>query len=99
METVILSPAHNHAKKWRVTFENGSHVEFGASGYEDYTIHHDPERQRRYIARHQSRENWTESGIKTAGFWSRWLLWNLPSLDESLNDIEQRWNIIVEEEQ
>ena len=54
-------------------------LSFGAVGYSDYTIHKDFERKERYVARQSKHEDWHKSGLYTAGFWSRWLLWNLPS--------------------
>ena len=39
-------------KKFRVTFENGEIVDFGARGYSDYTIHKNPLRMRSYVTRH-----------------------------------------------
>jgi len=31
----------------------------------------------------------------TKGFWSRWILWNKPTIDESINDIENRFGIKI----
>jgi hypothetical protein len=70
-------------------------VYFGAQGYSDYTKHKDPQRQRNYIRRHRSHENWNISGIHTSGFWSRWLLWNKPTLRESISDLERRFDVTV----
>jgi hypothetical protein len=76
-------------------------IHFGAKGMSDYTINRDPERKRLYLKRHdprgrvRARENWSKSGIQTAGFWSRWLLWNKPSLDESIRDIEKRFRVKI----
>ena len=67
-------------KKFRVILPDGRKIDFGAKGYSDYTIHKDKERMTRYIIRHQKRENWAKSGVATAGFWSRWVLWSEPSL-------------------
>jgi hypothetical protein len=61
-------------------FPDGYKVHFGRQGYSDYTKHKDKERMERYLTRHRRRENWTRSGAKTAGFWSRWILWSRPSL-------------------
>ena len=61
----------------------------------DYTLHKDPLRKERYIDRHQKRENWKKSGLRSAGFWSRWLLWNLPSLQASAKDLEMRFGVRV----
>ena len=69
-------------------------IKFGASGYSDYTIHKDKARRNRYIARHQARENWQDP--YTAGFYSRWLLWNKPTLQESIEDVKKRFGITIE---
>jgi hypothetical protein len=87
------SPIKN--KKFRVTFENKSYIDFGARGYSDYTKHKDSDRMERYLNRHRKRENWTKSGIKTAGFWSRWLLWSKPSIKNAKKLITQKFNIIL----
>jgi hypothetical protein len=65
---------------------------FGQAGYSDFTIHKDEERKLRYIKRHNS-ENWSKSGINSAGFWSKHLLWNLPTISSSYQDIKKRFNI------
>lgn len=70
-------------------------VHFGANGYEDYTIHRDKKRMKRYENRHRSRENWTKSGIETAGFWSKWILWNKPTLMSSIRDTEKKFNLKI----
>lgn len=84
-------------KKWRVVLLNEQgrehHVDFGATGYEDYTQHKDPKRKMLYMLRHKSREDWTKSGVFTAGFWSRWLIWNKSSISASLNDVKSRFGL------
>jgi hypothetical protein len=70
-------------------------VHFGAKGYSDYTLHKDPERMHRYTIRHQKRENWTKSGIYTAGFWSKWILWNKPSFRASVQDTSKRFGLNI----
>ena len=70
-------------------------IHFGAKGYEDYTIHMDKDRMKRYKNRHRSRENWKKSGIETAGFWSKWILWNKPNLMSSIRDAEKKFNIKI----
>ena len=73
----------------------GHPIYFGANGYSDYTKHKDKERLERYIGRHKHNENWGKDGIKTAGFWSRWLLWNKPTIKKSVKDVERRFNIKI----
>ena len=85
-------------KKYKVTIvtkDNIKNVQFGAKGYSDFTIHKDEDRKKRYLSRHKKRENWNKSGITTAGFWSRWLLWNKPSITASLQDIKNMFNILL----
>lgn len=83
-------------KKWMAIFENGKTVHFGATGYQDYTQHKDPERMRRYRLRHPStREKHGKSGLYTAGFWAMNLLWNKPSLQASARDIERRFGVSI----
>ena len=57
----------------------------------DFTIHKDEDRKNRYINRHKKNEDWGKSGIDTAGFWSRWLLWNKPTIKESYQDIKRKY--------
>lgn len=92
---VFLKKSPNPKKKFRVVFEDGNHVDFGAKGYSDYTIHKDPERMKRYLQRHRSREIWSKNGIKTAGFWSRWLLWSYPSLKQAKTFMEKKFQIKI----
>ena len=49
-----------------------------------------------YLARHKVNENWEKSGIHTAGFWSRWVLWNKPTLKDSIKDTEKRFGIKIQ---
>ena len=66
-------------------------VSFGQSGASDYTIHKDKDRMMRYIARHRANEDWSSEGYETAGWFSRWILWNLPSLRASVADTNKRF--------
>jgi hypothetical protein len=91
---IHLCKSRKKGKKFTVVVDNKT-VHFGATGYQDYTIHKDKERMARYTKRHKRRENWGKSGIKTAGFWSKWLLWNKPSLRASIRDIEKRFNVKI----
>jgi hypothetical protein len=50
---IIRSP--NMKKKFRAVLEDGRAVDFGASGYSDYTKHKNPSRMRSYVLRHGGR--------------------------------------------
>ena len=56
----------------------------GAKGYEDYTPHRDEKRRRNYLSRHKSREDWGRSGVMTAGWLSRYILWEKPTIKEAV---------------
>ena len=80
-------------KKYFIITKDNKKIYIGASGYSDFTIHKDEARKQRYINRHKNNEDWTISGIDTAGFWSRWLLWNKPTIKNSYLDIKEKFNI------
>ena len=66
-------------------------LHFGAKGMSDFTIHKDPNRKERYLARHKKNENW--SVPDTPGSLSRWILWNKTSFKESVKDYKRRFNL------
>lgn len=78
--------------KYKVSID-GITIKFGAKGYSDYTKHKDKDRRDRYILRHKARENWKD--YRTAGFWSRWILWNKPTIEQSIRDIKKRFKINI----
>lgn len=94
MMHIQLKSSKDGRHKWDAIVE-GKLVRFGAVGYEDFTMHHDEKRKQAYLRRH-ARENWTDAGIQTAGFWARWLLWNLLTIRESAQDIANRFNVSIE---
>lgn len=63
--------------KLRAEWSDGSHTDFGATGYSDYTIHKDIQRRRLYRVRHGG-DRITEP--KTAGALSWYLLWGESTL-------------------
>ena len=91
---IVLKRSNKPDKKYMVKVDNKT-IHFGSAGLSDFTKNKDPERKNRYIARHKKRENWTKSGIKTAGFWSKHILWNKPTIRESIKNTENRFNIKI----
>jgi hypothetical protein len=92
---VKVSKSDKPKKKYYALFKNKENnkekrVYFGSAGMSDFTLHKDNDRKLNYIKRHQKRENWTNTGILTPGWWSRWLLWNKPSYTESLKDVKTK---------
>jgi len=80
----------NHKYKVKVTEPNGKHytVQFGAKGYTDFTRGATDEQKKNYLMRHKATENWNDP--HTAGFWSRWVLWNKRSVSESLKSAKNK---------
>jgi hypothetical protein len=99
VRTLIYLQSGTGSKKYKVIIikPNGQKktVQFGAKGYSDFTIHKDKERKKNYESRHKSRENWGISGITTAGFWAKWLLWNKPSLQNSIQSTSRKFGITI----
>jgi len=92
VQTWYLHRSDNATKKFYVT--NGSHkIYFGAAGYEDYTIHKNKKRRDRYDTRHAASENWNDPN--SAGFWAKWILWNMPTIRGSIIDTKRRFNINI----
>lgn len=95
-DLVELVKLEDDEKKYKVVLLNTNTgrlrtIKFGQAGAEDYTIHKDEKRKEAYLRRHEGREDWTSTGVGTAGFWSRYLLWNKKTIISSLKDIIERF--------
>ena len=93
---ISLTRATDGKHKYQALFEqdNGRKktVKFGAAGMTDYTLSSPAEREARktrYLARHAARESWNSP--MTAGACSRWILWNLTTVQSSLADYRRRF--------
>lgn len=85
-------PSDRPEKKYYVITNQGKKVYFGQAGASDYTIHKDPERKQRYIQRHKREEHlWNKSGINSPSFWSRFLLWEKPTIREAYSYIKTNY--------
>jgi len=80
---VVLKKSKQKNKKYAVVMD-GKTVNFGAEGYEDFTTHGDEKRKDRYDKRHKTNEDRSKSGIETAGFWAKHILWNKRTLGSSI---------------
>ena len=71
LTSIKVSPLKT--KKYRATFSDGSHTDFGFFGAQDYTQHHDKERRARYLLRHK--KDLQTHDPKRAGYLSYYILW------------------------
>ena len=67
-------------------------IHFGDNRYDSFETHGDEERKKRYEARHKN-EDW-DNLQKPAAF-SKWILWNKPTLKASIKDMEKRDDIKI----
>ena len=88
---VVITKSKKPDKKYDARIDGTKTVSFGQKGASDFTKHKNTDRKERYIDRHKKNEDWTKSGVKAAGFWSKNLLWNKPTLKESIDDINKRF--------
>jgi len=95
MTEVMLKRSNIKNKKYTAIIYVGNKkvktVHFGDKRYSDYTMHKNDARKQNYLSRHKSNEKWRN--IKTAGFWSRWLLWNKKTIRSSMADIHRQFDV------
>lgn len=72
---------------------NGDTIHFGAKGYSDFIKSKgDVVKKNAYIKRHEKNEDWNKLN---AGALSRFVLWNKPTIAESLKDVEKKFNLKI----
>ena len=101
MKLLSIKPSTNKDKKLMATFErdNGRQVttHFGSKGFKDFTIYskQDPkvakQKKESYLARHRVNEDWND--VTSAAALSRWILWNKPTIEASVKDFKNRFNL------
>lgn len=94
-----LYKSNKPEKKFMIKFTNPNTnkentIYFGQAGASDMTQHKDEERKARYIKRHKGMgEKWNNP--TTPGFYALHLLWNKPTLTESINDTMKKYDIKI----
>ena len=97
---VIITPSKKKDNKYDAnikTNDTNTNISFGAKGMKDYTLHTPNERDERkniYIRRHKKRADWTKSGIDSAGFYNKHVLWNKPTFKDQFNDLKSKYHSI-----
>jgi hypothetical protein len=91
---IIISKSDKKDKKY-VAKVNDKNVYFGAVGYSDYILSGgDDKKKQAYIARHKENEKWGITGIETPGFYARWVLWEKPTIQQSIDNLNKKYNYI-----
>ena len=88
---VVITKSKKPDKKYDARIDGAKTVSFGQKMASDFTKHKDKDRKEAYIARHKKNEDWGTTGVKTAGSWSKNLLWSKPTLKASIDDINKRF--------
>ena len=96
--TIVIAESKHPHKKYDAVIHRpdgtSKTVSFGQAGASDMTQHKDNKRKQLYIARHRKTEDWSANGYETAGWLSRWLLWEAPSLTQAVARINKRFSNI-----
>jgi len=89
---IIISKSNRKDKKLKAVIDNKKTVHFGQAGASDMTQHKNEDRKKLYIDRHKKNENWND--YKTAGFYAKHILWNKPTIQESIKDTNNKFKNI-----
>ncbi len=88
---VIIKKSDKNDKKIMAVIDDKKKIHFGAKMYEDYTMHKDDTKKKSYLSRHKH-DNHTDPLY--AGFYSTNLLWNKPTLKESIQNTNEKYKNI-----
>ena len=84
---IIISKSNRKGKKFKAVIDHKQTVHFGASGYTDFTMNKSDSKKHNYIQRHKKNEDWND--YKTTGFYAKHILWNKPTIQESIKNVNQ----------
>ncbi len=94
MKLISIRKSDKAGKKMMAIFESDGRkktIHFGQAGARDFIKTGSEDLKKAYIARHKVNENFSDPD--TAGALARWILWNKPTLKESISDYKQRFNL------
>ena len=102
MWLMSVKPSDKPEKKYMATFckcekkseckgTNYKTTHFGQKGSSTYIDHKDKKKKDAYIARHRKNENWND--YTSAGSLSKYLLWNLPTLSQSIAYFKNKFKL------
>ena len=97
MVKMIIKPSNIKGKKYTAIFYDNSGKkiktsQFGAKGYEDYTIHKDKQRRDRYRARHKG--NLSKTDYMSPAHLSYYILWgDSSSIKSNISSYKKKFNL------
>jgi len=95
MKLESITPSDSKTKKYKAVFllddNKTKTIQFGAKGYKDFTDHKDVDRRYSYLKRHGAREDFNNP--LTAGALSRWILWEKPTIRESIAYFKKKFKL------
>lgn len=86
---VRLVPANDGKHKWIAYFDDDRKTRFGSYGMDDFTKTGDEAQRARYRSRHA--KDLQTNDPHRAGYLSYYVLWNLPTIQESVKDFNRRF--------
>jgi hypothetical protein len=98
-DRMYLTPSPRSNKRYRAYFIRGkdneiSYTDFGDPTRQNYTLHRDDARKQRFLARFNAMIERFKDNPQAATTLSTWLLWNKPTLKESLKDYKEHFNLV-----
>ena len=89
---IIIKKSSAENKKYTAVIDNKKSIHFGDNRYQDFTIHKNTERKKAYLARHKHDKS---TNPLYAGFYASNLLWNKPTLKESIKNTNDKYNVNI----
>ena len=95
MKLLKVTASENPKKRYSAHFKKDDGkikvVSFGSPDHDNFTIHKDGKRKQQYLARHKN--DLRTNDPMRPGYLSYFLLWNQPTLRESIKDYKLRFNL------
>jgi hypothetical protein len=95
MKLLKITVSKNSKKRYSAHFKKDDGkikvVSFGSPDHDNFTIHKNEKRKRAYLARHK--KDLRTNDPTRAGYLSYYLLWNKPTLRQSIQDFKQKFNL------
>jgi len=95
VKLIKISPSTQKDKRYTAHFmldnDKIKRVHFGSANHENYIIHKNEKRKNAYRKRHA--KDLETNDPTRAGYLSYYILWNKPTLHESIQDYKQKFNI------